>query len=150
MHFGTGPYHKVAGYLVENDDCKVDTKKFSQLNCPEENKNGFYLNEEMLDNWDDLNQTQILVFHSWINEYVRVANVTNENGRNKVMFQEPLSHAPIGMWVKPGGLRYLVVNNLAVLDMPGRKPKIFIEKQNLKFFFGSLFYSYSVQTLNAF
>ena len=55
------------------------------------------------------------------------ANVTNENGRNKVMFQEPLSHAPIGMWVKPGGLRYLVVNNLAVLDMPGRKPRFFIK-----------------------
>ena len=119
MHFGTGPYHKVAGYLVENDDCKVDTKKFSQLNCPEENKNGFYLNEEMLDNWDDLNQTQILVFHSWINEYVRVANVTNENGRNKVMFQEPLSHAPIGQWFQAGDLRYLIINNMAVLDAPG-------------------------------
>ena len=118
MHYGTGPYHKVAGYLVENDDCKMETNHFSQ-NCPQENKNGFYLNDEMSGDWDDLDQTQILVYHSWINEYARVASVTNENGRNKVMFQEPLSHAPIGQWFQSGDLRYIVVNNMAVLDMPG-------------------------------
>jgi len=66
-----------------------------------------------------LEQTQILVYHSWINEYARVKSVTNENGRNKVMFQEPLSHAPIGQWIKSGDLRYIIVNNLEVLDTPG-------------------------------
>ena len=118
-HYATGPYHKVAGFLVENDDCKIDTNQFSQ-NCPEENKNGFYLNDEMSPDWDNLDQTEVLVYHSWIAEYARVANVTTEeDGRNKVLFQEPLGHAPIGEWIKSGALRYLVLNNVAVLDMPG-------------------------------
>ena len=62
---------------------------------------------------------QILFFHSWINEYARVGSVSQEGGRNKVLFQEPLSHAAVGTWIKSGALRYLVVNNRAVLDMPG-------------------------------
>ena len=118
-HYATGPYHKVAGFLVENDDCKMETNHFSQ-NCPEENKNGFYLNDEMSPDWEHLDQTQVLIYHSWIAEYARVANVTTEvDGRNKVLFQEPLGHAPVGQWIKSGALRYLVVNNIAVLDMPG-------------------------------
>ena len=36
----------------------------------------------------------------------RVANVTVDGGRNKVLFQEPLSHAPVGTWIKSGDLRY--------------------------------------------
>ena len=35
------------------------------------------------------------------------------------MFQEPLSHAAVGTWIRSGALRYLVVNNRAVLDAPG-------------------------------
>ena len=117
-HYGTGPYHKVAGFLVENDQCSPDGHGFSQ-NCPAENRNGFYLNDEMSPDWKDLDQTQILYFHSWVNEYTRVANVTSENGRHKVMFQEPLAHAAVGTWIRSGDLRYIVVNNLAVLDSPG-------------------------------
>ena len=66
----------------------------------------------------------------------RVANVTTDGGRTKVLFQEPLSHAAVGTWIKSGDLRwtgqlrnsstsspscirYVVVNNLAVLDSPG-------------------------------
>ena len=48
-----------------------------------------------------------------------MANVSREGGRTKVMFQEPLGHAPVGTWITSGDLRYLVVNNRAVLDMPG-------------------------------
>ena len=70
-HYGTGPYHKVAGFLVENEDCKMDTNAFSQKNCPDENRNGFYLNDEMSPDWEDLDQSQILFYHSWINEYAR-------------------------------------------------------------------------------
>ena len=76
-HYPTGPYHKVAGFLVENDNCKTETNAFSQQNCPAENRNGFYLNEEMSAEWEDLDQTQILFFHSWINEYAR-SNITNK------------------------------------------------------------------------
>ena len=118
-HYATGPYHKVAGFLVENDNCKMETNWFSQSNCPEENKNGFYLNNEMSSNWTDIDQTQVLFFHSWINEYARVKSLTSVGGRLKVLFQEPLSHAAVGTWIKSGALRYLVVNNMAVLDMPG-------------------------------
>ena len=118
-HYATGPYHKVAGFLIENDDCKLETNQFSQQNCPEENKNGFYLNDEMSGDWENVDQTEILFFHSWINEYARVSSVTPEGGRNKVLFQEPLSHAAVGTWIRSGGLRYLVVNNIAVLDQPG-------------------------------
>ena len=70
QHFSTGPYHRVAGFLVENDDCQVDSGKFSQ-DCPDENRNGFYLHDEMSPDWKDLDQTQILIFHSWINEFTR-------------------------------------------------------------------------------
>ena len=120
-HYGTGPYHKVAGFLVENEDCKMETNAFSQKNCPDENRNGFYLNDEMSPDWKDLDQSQILFYHSWINEYARgrvaclvttpplisrVANVTVDGGRNKVLFQEPLSHAPVGQWIKSGDLRW--------------------------------------------
>ena len=69
-HFGTGPYHKVSGFLVENDVCMVDSGKFSQ-DCPDDNRNGFYLQDEMSPDWQDLDQTQILIFHSWINEFTR-------------------------------------------------------------------------------
>ena len=34
-------------------------------------RNGFYLEDEMSPDWEDLDQTQILFYHSWINEYVR-------------------------------------------------------------------------------
>ena len=60
-----------------------------------------------------------MFFHSWINEYARVASVTKVGERNKVLFQEPLNHAAVGTWIKSGALRYLVLNNRAVLDMPG-------------------------------
>ena len=58
-HYATGPYHTVAGFLVENDDCKLETNWFSQSACPAENKNGFYLNDEMSPDWADLDQTQV-------------------------------------------------------------------------------------------
>ena len=35
------------------------------------------------------------------------------------MFQEPLAHAAVGTRIRSGALRYLVVNNRAVLDAPG-------------------------------
>ena len=38
---------------------------------PPTHRNGFYLEDEMSPDWEDLDQTQILFYHSWINEYVR-------------------------------------------------------------------------------
>ena len=118
-HYATGPYHHVAGLLLETENCRVDSKRFSQP-CPQENRLGFYLTDEISPDWEDLNQTQVLVFHSWINEYARVGSVVDtEGGRRKVVFQEPLGHAPVGEWISSGELRYLLLNNRALLDQPG-------------------------------
>ena len=50
----------------------------------------------MAENWENLDQTQILIFHSFVAEYAKVANITdNGDGRKKLLFQEPLKHDPI-------------------------------------------------------
>ena len=51
---------------MENDNCKLETNWFSQSACPAENRNGFYLNDEMSPDWQDLDQTEVLFFNSWI------------------------------------------------------------------------------------
>ena len=63
--------------------------------------------------------TNVVVFHSWIAEYAKVANVTMVEGRQEVRLQEPLVHAPVGNFITSGGWRFLVTNNRAVLDMEG-------------------------------
>ena len=50
---------------------------FSQKECPEIDYHGFILKDEISENWDYLDQTQVLIFHAWIAEYVKVANVTD-------------------------------------------------------------------------
>ena len=112
------PYNKVSALLVETDTCKKDGKGFKQ-SCPEENRIGFFFDNEMTGDWTHLNQTKILVYRSWIAEYAQVAKIWIENGKNKVMFQEPLKHAAIGEWIASGDLRYIFLNNLALLDVPG-------------------------------
>ena len=57
----------------------------------------------------------MLVFHSWIAEYATVSNVTGD----RVYFKEPLKHAPVGTYVPSSGWRFLVFNNVALLDVPG-------------------------------
>lgn len=119
-HTAVGPYHRISGFLVQSETCDINATRFSQSGCPDENRNGFYLADEMSTDWADLDQTEILIFHSWIAEHARVASLQRTaNGRLKVLFKEPLSHAPIGQWIKSGALRFLVVNNAAVMDMAG-------------------------------
>ena len=114
------PYHIITDLLEETGDCTRDSNKFSQKNCPEINHHGFILKDEISEDWDYLEQTQVLIFHAWIAEYVKIANVTDlGDGRKKLMFQEPLQHASVGEWVKSGGWRFLLLNNLALLDAPG-------------------------------
>ena len=112
------PYNHVKDLLVETETCTRNSTKFSQ-ECPEEDKLGFVFNDEFSSDWAYLDQTRVLVFHSWVAEYAWVGNITEEDGESKVFFQEPLQHAPIGKYVKSGGWRFLVFNNLALLDMPG-------------------------------
>ena len=116
-HTAVGPYHRsdinrpgaaaylvlfrISGFLVQSETCDINATRFSQSGCPDENRNGFYLADEMAPDWADLDQTEILIFHSWIAEHARVASLQRAaDGRLKVLFKEPLSHAPIGQWIK--------------------------------------------------
>ena len=80
---------------------------------------GFVFNDEFSSDWPHLEQTRVIVFHSWIAEYANIGNITVENGQSKVFFKEPLQHVPIGTYVPSSGWRFLIFNNLALLDMPG-------------------------------
>ena len=116
---GKGPYHYVTDLLLENENCSRNPGNVFQQSCPEEDKTGFIFSDEFSDDWANLDQVEVVVFHSWIAEYVKVANISVEDGRRKVMFQEPLQHAAVGDWPQSGDWRFLVLNNLALLDMPG-------------------------------
>ena len=118
MNIALPPYNTIKDLLVETDSCTRDSTAYSQ-NCPYEDRLGFVFEDEFNAQWAHLDQTRVLVFHSWIAEYATVANITEENGESKVYFKEPLSHAPVGTYVKSGGWRYLIYNNKAVLDIPG-------------------------------
>ena len=88
--------------------------------CPEKNKDGFVFGDEFSADWDYLDQTQVVIFHSWVAEYANVASVEQDSeGRNIVKFQKPLKHAPTGTFAKAGNYRYLIFNNKAILDHPG-------------------------------
>ena len=109
------PFHKVKALLKETDTCKRNgTKGFGQ-SCPQEDKEGFIFDNEFSTIRNFIDQTEIIVFHSWVAERAKIANISH----NKVMFQAPLKHAAIGDWMISGNWRYLIINNLAVLDMPG-------------------------------
>ena len=114
MNLALPPYNTVKGLLVETETCTRNSTSFQQ-SCPDEDRNGFIFSDEFSSNWTYLDQTRVLVFHSWIAEYVTVSNITE----NKVFFQEPLQHAPIGTYVPSSGWRFLIFNNFALLDMPG-------------------------------
>ena len=80
-HFvGDGPWHKITGLLEETPTCTRNSSQFSQ-NCPDSDRLGFVLTDEVDPNWEDLEQTEVLIYHSWVAEYARVANVTTVNGR---------------------------------------------------------------------
>ena len=105
--------------MVTTPTCEMNSTKHQQ-SCPEENNNGFVFDNEFAANWDYLNQTQILIFHSWIAEYVNVDSITQDSdGRNIVMFQNGLKHGPTGKFAVAGNYRYLIFNNKALLDNPG-------------------------------
>ena len=113
-----GPYHTITDLLVETESCHRDATGYAQ-SCPEEDRSGFVLRDELSADWDYLDQTQILVFFSWVAEFAKVANITDQGGKKVVMFQQPLKEAPIGNFISSSGWRFLVFNNLAVLDSPG-------------------------------
>ena len=84
--------------LVSTATCIRGATAFSQ-NCPDDNKKGFVFNNEFSSGWSNLDQTRVLVFHSWIAEFATVGSISGD----RLMFQQPLSHAPVG--------KALIVNN---------------------------------------
>ena len=91
-----------------------------QQSCPDENNYGFVFNNEFSNDWNYINQTRVLIFHSWIAEYSQVSEITTDlDGRNVVKFQNSLKHAPTGKFAISGHYRYQIFNNKALLDTPG-------------------------------
>ena len=112
------PYNIIKGLLVETETCKRNTTAYSQ-NCPDEDREGFIFEDEFSPDWSFLEQTKVLIYHSGIAEFAFVGNITEENGDNKVFFTSPLTRDPIGNVPKSSGWRFLIFNNLALLDIPG-------------------------------
>ena len=109
----------ITDLLKTTKNCQRQSNKFKQ-SCPSIDKKGFILQDEISNDWKYLDQTQVLIFHSWIAEYAKVKSVIDlGDGRKKLMFQKNLKHAPIGQWNKAGGWRFILLNNLALLDVPG-------------------------------
>ena len=113
-----GSFHTITGLLEETATCTRDATGYAQ-DCPDSDRDGFVISGELDPAWPHLDQTKVVVFHSWIAEYAKVANVTMVEGRQEVSLQEPLIHAPVGNFITSGGWRFLVINNRAVLDMEG-------------------------------
>ena len=115
MNTALPPYNIMKDLLLETEGCIRNTSIGSQ-ECPDENRMGFVFEDEFSSDWSYLDQTRVLVFHSGIAEYAMVDRVVEEDGLSKVMFQDPLSRDPIGNKPASSGWRYLIFNNLALLD----------------------------------
>ena len=110
MNVAKAPYHYITDLLVESSTCKRNSTKYSQ-NCPQENKYGMIVSDEINENWDYLDQTRVLIFHSWIAEWTEIGSVTTlDNGYKKIMFDPPLQHGTVGQYNKPSGWRFLLFN----------------------------------------
>ena len=72
------PYHFIKDLLVETETCTRDSNAYSQT-CPDEDRMGFVFNNEFSSEWPYLEQTRVLVFHSWIAEYANIANITGRS-----------------------------------------------------------------------
>ena len=116
--FASGPYHTVVDLRETTETCYYDNHRFKQT-CPQANWEGFVFNDEFGQDWDNLQDTEVMIFHSWINEYAKVDSIVNVNGRNEVLFQSPLRHGSVGTYPRYGGYRYIIFNNRALLDQPG-------------------------------
>jgi hypothetical protein len=122
------PYHIIKDLLVETDTCKRDSIP-PHTSCPDEDRDGFIFDKDLYSpDWKDVKQTKVLIYHSWVAEFAKIDNITANGMDWKVMFQEPLRHAPVGQYPGPGGWRFLFFNNLALLDDPGEY--VCIEHQN--------------------
>ena len=132
MNTALPPYNIMKDILLETEGCIRNTHVGSQ-ECPDENRMGFVFEDEFSSDWSYLDQTRVLVFHSGIAEYAMVDSIVEEDGLSKVMFQDPLSRDPIGNKPASSGWRYLIFNNMALLDTAGEAVCNDIGNGNSKF-----------------
>ena len=91
------PYHIINDLLAESNTCHRESNSYSQ-SCPYIDKTGFIADSnDVSKDWSYLDQTYVLIFHSWIAEYAKIANIEDlDDGTKKVKFQNPLQHAAVG------------------------------------------------------
>ena len=68
VNLAAPPYETMKGLLKETETCKRDSTSYSQ-DCPDEDRMGFVFDDEFSADWQHLDQTKVLVFHSGIAEY---------------------------------------------------------------------------------
>ena len=91
------PYHIINDLLAESNTCHRESNSYSQ-SCPYIDKTGFIaISNDVSKDWSYLDQTSVLIFHSWIAEYAKIAHIEDlDDGTKKVKFQNPLQHAAVG------------------------------------------------------
>ena len=98
--------------MIETESCQKPEIRPTQ-NCPEFNREGFYFEDEFSSDWEDLEQTKVLLFHAWIAEYANIRRIVEEtDGRKRVMFQARVS---IIGWLK---LLILILNYISIVCLP--------------------------------
>ena len=89
-NLGSGPWNYVVDLAEPGPNCVRESKSFRQADCPDANSHGFIFDTPYSDpsSWPDLDQTKVLVMHSWIAEYANIRRIVEESdGRKRVMFQ---------------------------------------------------------------
>ena len=132
LNLGSGPWNYVVDLAEPGPSCVRESKSFRQADCPDANSYGFIFNTSYPDpsSWPDLDQTKVLVMHSWIAEYATISDIVKKPDSKlwEVKFKAALKHAKIGEWAKSGGWRYVFLNNVEFLDAVGEY--VCVERDN--------------------
>jgi hypothetical protein len=100
--------------------CQPDISKFKTEGedvCPPIDSWGFvYNNSDIMANWTNLHDIQLLVFHAWTATWHNIRSVFANN--HTVFFEQPSTYPP-GWNVGPSGKRYIITNVKEGLDTPG-------------------------------
>ena len=123
LNLGSGPWNYVVDLAEPGPNCVRESKSFRQADCPDANSHGFIFDTPYSapSSWPDLDQTKVLVMHSWIAEYATISDIVEKPNSKlwEVKLKAALKHAKIGEWAKSGGWRYVFMNNVEFLDAVG-------------------------------
>jgi hypothetical protein len=100
-------WFRIAGYAKTHDASGKETER---------NRDAFFFKSGDIQQWKNLNDANIILFHSWENSIHPIKSVNLES--NLVEFSAPLKEWwTIGYWEK--NQRYIVDNVFEALDTPG-------------------------------